>query len=79
MVAFFVQLMCTLHHELGLGWVLTILTQLSLGWVFFELGQNGLGLGWVWVGFNPVKLLKIHYKDCHYAASWVGVFPGKPY
>ena len=61
----FVQI--TLHHGLGLGWV------------FFGLGQNGLGLGWVWVGFNPVKLLKIHYKDCHYAASWVGVFPGKPY
>ena len=56
----------TLHHELGLGWV------------FFGLGQNGLGLGWVWVGFNPVKLLKIHSKDCHYAASWVGVFLGKP-
>ena len=36
-------------------------------------------MGWVWVGFNPVKLLKIHYKDCHYAASWVGVFLGKPY
>ena len=51
----------------------------TMGWVFFGLGQNGLGLGWVWVGFNPVKLLKIHYKDCHYAASWVGGFPGKPY
>ena len=43
--------MTTLHHELGLSWV------------FFELGQNGLGLGWVWVGFNPVKSLKIHYED----------------
>ena len=42
----------TLHHGLGLGWVLTILTQPSLGWVFFGLGQNGLGLGWVWVGFG---------------------------
>ena len=51
----------------------------TASWVFFELGQNGLSLSWVWVGFNPVKLLKIHYKDCHYAASWVGVFPGKPY
>ena len=39
--------------------IFTLHYELRLGWVFFELGQNGLSLSWVWVEFNPVKLLKI--------------------